>query len=326
MTVLMGTVFGSHLFGTDTESSDRDYKRVILPTDREILLMRFKPITTQNTNDSKQRNSSKDVDVELIMLHRYLELLVEGQTNAIDLMFAPDGFHTHPAHPLWRELQANRHRLLTRRAEAFVGYCEQQAAKYSVKADRLETAEAFLEMLSHHHARLPAQTKLSQIAVEVEDLVARLPFASILDIPAQNGSVRHLEVCNRKCPYTASLKFAVETVTGVVREYGQRARNLKTSEGLDFKALSHAVRVAGEAYELMTTHFVTLPRPNADYLRQVKMGLRPFEEITEVIDEGLLKAKSAAAETTLPSEPDRAFIEDFIMEAHRAVIADSLKK
>jgi predicted nucleotidyltransferase len=35
------TVFGSHLYGTSTEQSDRDYKGIFLPSAQDILLGRI---------------------------------------------------------------------------------------------------------------------------------------------------------------------------------------------------------------------------------------------------------------------------------------------
>ena len=39
---------GSHLYGTDTPSSDTDLKAVHLPTARDILLQQARPVVTEN--------------------------------------------------------------------------------------------------------------------------------------------------------------------------------------------------------------------------------------------------------------------------------------
>ena len=53
-------------------------------------------------------------------LQRFLKLLAEGQTVALDMLFAPDRVMTIVPTPLWREIQANSHRFISRRATRFV--------------------------------------------------------------------------------------------------------------------------------------------------------------------------------------------------------------
>jgi hypothetical protein len=54
-------------------------------------------------------------------------------------------------------------------------------------------------------------------------------------------------------PLTASIKTAREILQRLVTEYGQRALQAERNEGVDWKALSHAVRVGREALELFET-------------------------------------------------------------------------
>ena len=129
---LVKMVFGSHLFGTDTPDSDRDYMGVYLPSARDILLQRVQPVRDQSSNP-RTANQAGDVDVVWYSLQKFLAMAAEGQTNAVDMLFAPRAACIGPVHPVWDEILANRHRLLTRRIAAFVGYCRRQANTYSVK-------------------------------------------------------------------------------------------------------------------------------------------------------------------------------------------------
>ena len=126
--------FGSHLYGTDTPDSDLDLKGVYVPDAADILLQRVKAtITSNRVRAQGEKNEPGDVDIEVYSLQRYLDLLAEGQTLALDMLFAPDTAMTIPPSRLWREIQANGHRLVSRRATAFVKYCRQQANKYGIK-------------------------------------------------------------------------------------------------------------------------------------------------------------------------------------------------
>jgi hypothetical protein len=89
--------FGSHLYGTDTPLSDLDLKGVYMPPARDILLQRVKPVISVNPpKPAGQRNAPGDVDREYFSLQRYLGLLAEGQTMALDMLFAPESAMTTP--------------------------------------------------------------------------------------------------------------------------------------------------------------------------------------------------------------------------------------
>ncbi len=131
--------YGSHLFGTDTPSSDLDLKSIFVPNPRDILLGRVKgAISTKRQKAFGERSLAGEVEEESYSLQRFLALAAEGQTVALDILFAPSSVWVEQPAPEWLEVVANRHRLLTRRSAAFVGYCRQQANKYGIKGSRLE--------------------------------------------------------------------------------------------------------------------------------------------------------------------------------------------
>ena len=68
-TTLVEMVFGSHLYGTDSPSSDRDYKGVFLPSKRDLYLARTPKSLSFNTKtDTTTKNTSTDTDRELYSL------------------------------------------------------------------------------------------------------------------------------------------------------------------------------------------------------------------------------------------------------------------
>jgi len=318
MDLIVEMRFGSHLYGTDTATSDLDLKAVYLPSARDILLQRAAAAAPSGERKPPgARNAPGDVDREVYSLQRYLELLAEGQTVALDMLFAPDSAMTMAPGPLWREIQANADRMVSRRAAAFLRYCRQQANKYGIKGSRVGAARQALALLSAGEARLGSATKLDRLAAALADFAAT-EHVALIDLPTPGGRlVRHLEVCGRKMPFTASIKTAREVAAGLVNEFGQRARRAERNEGVDWKALSHAVRVGREAIELLATGRITFPLPDADRIRRIKSGEIPYAAVVAEI-EGLLGAVEAAAATSaLPDAPDQAFIDELVMRAYR---------
>lgn len=212
---------GSHLYGTNTPASDLDLKSVYLPSARDLLLQQVKGVIVGARPKAQgERNAPGDVDREAYSLQRFLTLLADGQTMALDMLFAPNSAMTAPPAPLWREIQANAHRLVSRRSASFLGYCRQQASKFGARGLRVEAARAMLAALTEAEARLGATAKLESIAAELEIRAAQggagaIPHVALIDIPAPGGAlIRHLEICGRKTPYTASIKIARESPSG----------------------------------------------------------------------------------------------------------------
>lgn len=66
---------------------------------------------------------------------------------ALDMLFVPDDAMTAAPALVWREIQANAHRLVTKCASAFLRYCRQQANKYGIKGSRIAVARQMLAVL-----------------------------------------------------------------------------------------------------------------------------------------------------------------------------------
>jgi RNA repair pathway DNA polymerase beta family len=322
MKLIVEMRFGSHLYGTATPLSDLDYKGVYVPDARDILLQRVRSTISQSRPKAPgEKNSAGDVDREIYGLQRYLELLSEGQTVALDMLFAPDAVMVSEAGPEWREIQHNSDRLVTRRAASFVRYCRQQANKYGIKGSRVAVARAALALLISAEAVHGSTAKLGTIETEVTAFVSRAEHASLLDMEMPGGRlVRHLEVCGRKVPFTSSIKSAREVVQRLVDEYGERALQAERNEGVDWKALSHAVRVGREALELFETGRITFPLSCAAEILAIKRGERPYPAVGEEIERLLEAVEGAATRSALRDEPDQDFIDDLVARAYRASV------
>lgn len=320
MISLVEIKFGSHLYGTATPQSDLDLKLVHLPSARDLLLQRAKGvISTTTKSDERARNTADDVDRESYSLQKYLALASEGQTVALDMLFAPSWAWTRDPHELWLEIQANRDRLLTRQYASFVGYCRTQANRYGIRGSRVAAARAATQLLADAMGKHGTTARLCVVAADVEAL--RGEHIAITHIPTPNGEpIPHWEVCDRKMPYTASIKSAHGIMERVVAEYGHRALAAESNAGVDWKAVSHAVRIATQAIELLETGTVIFPRPDAEYLLRIKTGALPYRQVADEIDRLLPEVEAAAHRSALPDKPDHAWIDDFVAEAHRAVI------
>ncbi len=321
MTDLMRVRFGSHLYGTSTPASDVDYKSVVLPPAREILLQRVAASTDNRRQKAHgEKNRPGDVDEEAFALHRYLSLLAEGQTVALDMLFAPRWAMPSDPHPLWNRIVENRHRLVSRRAASFVGYCRTQANRYGIKGSRVHAAREVVEWFDREIGNHGHLAKLGDAA---DSLSARLALGDLshtgivmIEQPGQGRSIPHLECCNRKAPFFASMKDARTIYARILTEYGTRARLAEKNEGVDWKALSHAVRVGREALEFLGTAWITFPLGYAPHILAIKQGNVAYARVADEIESLLERVEQAQTTSTLPDAPDGQFIDDLVCEAY----------
>ncbi len=323
--------FGSHLYGTETADSDLDLKAIYLPTAKEIVLGNYKEVTSLSRKKKPcERNTKEDIDIEIFSLDRFLNELMDGQTWALDFLFAPETARTESTiygDVVMKHIFDNRDKLLTRNINAFVGYARKQAAKYGVKGTRMDSLKRTMALLDS----LPDWDRLSDhsdainaLVAECESLVSleRTPLVEIVQIPGPNkiDLMPHLHVCGRKMAFQATVKTARSCFGKILNEYGARATKAHLAGGIDWKALSHAVRVNYEALELLETGKITFPRPEKDLLVAIKMGQLEDKVVYEMIEEGMVALTAAHAKSPLRETPDREWAEDFIYRVYSQVV------
>jgi hypothetical protein len=298
-----------------------------LPAARDILLQQVQATIVENRERAPgERNAPGDVDVESHSLHRFLTLLAAGQPLAIEILFTPDVFMLSPPDKLWREVQAIGPSLITRRAGIFARYCRKQAEQYGVKGERAAAARMALVALMAAEADRGTQARLEEIAAELEKLAIASPHIALVDVEVQeNRTVRHLEVCGRKAPFTAMIRAAREMTERLVASYGERALEAERQSGVDWKALSHAVRVGREAVELFTTGQLHFPLASAPRLLDIKLGRVPYIEVASEIETLLGEVEQSAAASTLPDEPDLIAAEALVIRAYRDQVMESMR-
>lgn len=314
--------FGSHLYGTVTETSDLDIKGVYLPSGRDILLQNIQPLIAKKRPKAHgEKNTPEDVDYELYSVQKYLSLLTEGQTVALDMLFAPDSAMLKEPNALWLSIQQLAPQILTRQAASFVRYCRQQANKYGIKGSRVAAARLALESLTQWESRYGASAKLSIAMEEMYKIAEGNAFLVIgEDVLATGISTAYFEICGKKALLNASIKSAHAIAQKLMDEYGERAKAAERNEGIDWKALSHAVRVGREALEFLESHHITFPRPEAPHLLAIKLGKLPFQQVSEEIEQLVVEVEHAAAHSTLPESFDVQLVENFIEQLHRTQV------
>ena len=119
----------------------------------------------------------------------------------------------------------------------------------------------------------------------------------------------------------AGIKFGeyaraqLHAIKGVGKgKHGQRPE-LEAQYGYDTKAAMHMLRVLGEGIELMETGNITLPRPEAPFLKDVRNGKFALPDIEALFESRETLLEIAMEKSSLRDTIDRAEISRLITEA-----------
>ena len=304
--IIVEMVFGSHLYGTDTPESDKDYKGVFMPTREDVLLGRIPKSINESTKPKAgngEKNTKDDIDTERFSIHYFIQLAIEGQTVALDMLHAPDGFVLESS-DTWKWIVANRSKFYTKNLRAFIGYARRQAAKYGIRGSRLNAAREFISFLRG----------LDEYSI-LKDSWDKIPIGEHINSrPLDDHGIRQIQVCGKLFQETTRVGYIIPIMEKFADSYGERAQKAANNEGIDWKAVSHAVRAALQVRELLTDNTITFPLKDADLVRAIKQGKMDYTTEAAPLLESLMdEVEELAEKSTLPEKADRKFWENFII-------------
>jgi len=346
--ILFKCLSGSYLYGTNSESSDKDYKGVFLPDLHDLILGKAPQHYTSTTGSYNERNSSDDIDETYYSLHYFLELAAKGDTNAIDILFAYTNYEAVIIDtPIWNKIIENIDKILTKNVNAYLGYCINQARKYSIKGDKLKnysTFEKFCEKYLNEKDANGAPITLLE-ALEFEFNTHKYPKTISNCIPepgAERNKIAfgetakfnfgdhcyfetalnkesYITISDVKFQLNESIKTAFHKVKKVISSYGKRSEAAASDNGVDWKAISHCVRVLLQVEELLTTNKITFPLKEAAFVKSIKYNTTnmSYEEIMTWIENHIMHIDDdLLPKSTLREKADYKWIETFILNCY----------
>ena len=302
MKVIVKILVGSHMFGTNTENSDRDYRSIFIPDISDVILTsNIQKLDTKRISSGSNvtKNGKDDVDHEMWSLRKFMKLLASGDTNAIEMLFAPESSILEKTE-LWDYIIKNRGELIHSNATAFVGYCKTQADKYGVKGSRI----AALEKIATHLTNVNGQDKLETVWQGLKDeQIEHVCWGKDL-VNNHTDEVEFMEVSSKKYQGTMKVQEARDRIGKALNSYGLRAMQARENKGIDWKALSHAMRVCMQAIELLNFGRITLPFTdgNLEMIMDIKQGKDSFKTVQYCLEMALKTVKNYEAKSKLPKE------------------------
>lgn len=297
--VLFTVQYGSKLYGTSTPTSDTDLKTVFLPELDDMLLGKklqvFKTRLDAQGAPVPDKSSMPDngVENEYIPFQTFVRDFVNGQTYAVEVAFAilkdePSGFDGYGSARTQRLVKHLIGQFGNCEVYSMCAFAQKQTFDYVKRGERLKEAQKVLDILEHLRLQLSSLALLAprldtlfngEYLLDTISQLTGLPLGTTVN---NNRTLRTLELNGRSYTESTELKELHRMVQKFVEQYGDRSE-AASKLAVDFKSLSHAVRVYQQAIEILDTGVVTFPRPNAAELLQIKRGEANLEEVKALL-------------------------------------------
>jgi hypothetical protein len=114
---------------------------------------------------------------------------------------------------------------------------------------------------------------------------------------------------------------------GLVGErHATRTRELSSEYGYDTKYAMHALRIAYQGVELLSTGQITLPiaEPHRQRLLQVRRGEVPLREVLDRLHKQSAQLEQAMLSSDLREHPDQDAVDRFLVAAYQRAWAGEL--
>ncbi len=313
------TMYGSKLFGTDNPSSDTDYKGIFIPSKIDVLLKRDIEHYNYNTN-THSKNEKEDVDLQLYSVYKFFNLLKKGETGALDLLFSlfREDTQMYNDKTFTSIIMENYSKLYNRHLHSFVGYCVGQSKMYNIKGQRFNELHNFVELFTSIAVE-NSEVKLERYFKDIETIFASETYKYVKFIKASisRGNQaykegRYVELLGKRFAGSVSVGYFSEQITQMEAQFGNRSRS--SAKGVDFKALSHAVRVINEVEELLDDRFITFPLKNRVYITSIKEGNETLESVMDYLDVKLDEVQKKLEESDLAEKSDEQFIDNLLLD------------
>jgi len=266
------TKYGSKLYGTDNKNSDTDYKGIFIPPVNDVLLKKDKEHWTSKASNIK--NTKDDIDIQLFSLH------------------------------------TNYNEFLNKKLHSFTGYAVGQAKKYGIKGTRYKELTKFIKRFRNTPN---GNDKLHILFPYFKDYFKNTKYLKMTTAPGPKTGkgeniIDYVEILGKKFSGDVTVGYFFDKIINMENDFGNRTK--ASSEGVDWKALSHSCRVLFEVEELLDTGFITFPLKEKDYVKQVKENKKDINEVMDFINHKLDEVKEKLDKSSLPETSNTEKMDD----------------
>lgn len=305
---------GSHLYGTNTENSDNDYLGVYLNTKEELLGLQKSEELTQNIESKLEngRNTKYAVDCKFYELRKFCSLALKCNPTILEILFV-NKENILEITPEGEELLKLKHKFLSKHlCNSFMGYAIAQERKAFTKSENIKQIENLYSLLKIYSKVIMSMT--------MNELIKKDPS---LGMEIERRITKYKNEQNDDMFSCGDLKFSMNVLVKKLMD-SLKLRLDKASwrkdgilqYGLDYKFLSHNVRLMHEGIELLTTKDLILPLQYRELIKYIKEGKMENNEIIRYMQTLKEKFRELEKNNNLPDKGDYKVINDFIIKTY----------
>jgi hypothetical protein len=197
--------------------------------------------------------------------------------------------------------------------KAYVGYVKKQAAKYGLKGSRLACIKKAVDSLDTFRVH-------GSDGVTLEDIKGYLytgEYANLVKYSGKGaGSVEQsfYEVNGKKYQTTNRVDYVVEQLSKMYDSYGERAKQAESNEGVDWKALSHAVRAGCQARDIYQFGDFNYPLQQTSDILDIKLGKLDYKTVVAPALECIVEdVEYWADKSNLPARVDTEYWDNWLL-------------
>lgn len=306
------STFGSNLYGTNINGkSDIDVKGIFLPDIKDLIFQN--PINNihYSTGNDKSKNNSSDVDIDLWSLQYWLQrLLPISDTGAIDLLFS----YTNKdavlyMNPNMKDIFEHPLEFVdTTNTKTCVNYSLGQAKKYGIKGSRLGILKKILEVAKNNY-----KFYFEKLENHYEKIIDACNDSKYCTYQEMNGQ-KLLFVCGKYHNLNIKMDEFIKRITKEYESYGNRAEVAEKNGGIDWKALSHAVRAIFQTQELLETGNIVFPLKRKEEIVRIKTGCYDWQTTENVILSELDKLETIFQKSEFKSKQNELLAKQIILD------------
>lgn len=308
---------GSHLYGTNTENSDKDYLGVYLNTKEELLGLQTSEELTDNIESKAEngRNTKDAVDCKYYELRKFCRLAMNGNPTVLEILFV------NPENILeitkeGEELLKLKQDFISKRIyNSFMGYAFSQKKKAFIKSENLQKIINAYEKINLF---------LNDHTIYLYMTYKCISENSYNNIPALNQYVEEfknerdaemIKIGDLIFPIDISIKKLREALKIRLDKASWRKDGM-LQYGCDYKFMSHNVRLLMEGIELMNTKNLILPLSYKDIILKIKTGNMNNQDIVNLMEAYETELHKYKDNNNLPDKADYNKINDFIINTY----------
>lgn len=308
MNIVCKMIFGSHLYELNSSESDIDYKSIYLPSKRQLLLNQYKKVIQRHSSNDCTKNTSHDTDKDIIALPEFIKQAVKGETYTIDMLHCTDNCLIETS-DVWEYIVKNRKKFYTKNMKAFLGYARRQASKYGIKGSRMASLESVYNLIVNYSFYKN---------VKLESIWDKLPINDHCYFKTSTNSLSGLQkfycVLDHYYQDKMPLNLFIESICVKWRSYGERARKAKDNEGIDWKAVSHALRASYQLRSIYKTGDFEYPLNETSILRDVKGGNLDFMSFVQPeLEKVISEVEEISLTSNFPEKCDKDYWDDWLI-------------